>query len=122
MKVTVQNGATHGLSRQEVESMVPLFPPSWSKHVKHIVLYQGDGPEVTASFYPKEQILGLFWPDKAASAPKTEGVRELLVALSVVKERGELPARLSASLRKRHQSEVAHVLSVCLPRVAADAG
>jgi hypothetical protein len=121
MKVTVQNGAAHGLSRRDVEAMIPLFPMSWSSCVQQIVLYQGDTPALKSAFYPKKKLLGFFWPVPVEAASKSEGVQELLVALSVVAERGELPDRLSPAARDRHMENVADVLRRCLAQVVPDA-
>jgi hypothetical protein len=104
-----------------MEAIVPLFPKAWSSRVTQIVLYQGGGVGVTASYFPKEHMLGLFWPAPADSVSKEQGLRELLLALSVVEARGELPTRLSSALRQRHLSEVAPLLSQCLPLVAENA-
>jgi hypothetical protein len=121
MKVTIQNGSAHGLSRSEVEAMVPLFPQSWKRVVKQIVLYQGSGSALKAEFYPKEQLLGLFWPSPADAATKSDGVEELLLSLAVAEERGELPKRLSKALRERHLSAVAEIRERCLQVVADNA-
>jgi hypothetical protein len=120
MKVTVQNGAAHGLSRRDVEAIVPLFPASWANRVQQIVLYQGDTPVLRASFHPKQRTLGLFWPVPLQSASKEEGVQELLLALSVVAERGELPDRLSPAVRERHETELGPLVRRCLT-IAPDA-
>ena len=90
-----------------MEAIIPLFPASWSGRVEQIVLYQGDTPLLRASFYPKQRNLGLFWPVPLESASKAEGVQELLLALSVVTECGELPDRLSPVMRERHETELA---------------
>ena len=121
MKVTVQNGASHGLSRRDVEAMLLLLPASWSSGVRQIVLYQGDTCQLKSVFYPKEKLLRVFWPMPAESASKADGVRELLIALSVVTERGALPERLSPSLRQRHLDELVNVLRRCLAQVVSDA-
>lgn len=120
MKVTIQNGAAHGLSRRDIEAIVPELPPSWAKHVKQIVLYQAKGSELTASYYPKEQIVGLFWPLPEGAISKAEGLRALLLALSVVDERGELPERLATSVRERHLLGVSELFSLCLALVNED--
>lgn len=118
MKVTVQNGATHGLSRKEAEAMLPLFPTDWSRLVKSIVLYQGTGAAMEANYYPKESILGLFWPaTNAASPSKTEAIEELLLALAVINERGELPVRLSSSQRSHVLEVISTVRDKCLAMV-----
>ncbi len=121
MKVTVQNGAAHGLSRRELEAIVPLFPASWASRVQQIILYQGEGTVVKASFYPKQKTLGLFWPVPLEFASKAEGVQELLLALSVVAERGELPDRLSNAVRERHEAELEPLVRLCLMKVVSNA-
>jgi hypothetical protein len=121
MKVTVQNGAAHGLCRRDVEAIIPLLPAPWSNRVEQVVLYQGDTPILKSSFHPKEKLLGLFWPVPVESASKAQGLEELLLALSVVGERGELPARLSPAVRERHLAEVSDLLRRCLAQVTPDA-
>ena len=39
IKVTVQNGAHHGLSRAEASAIVNCFPAAWVKIVTDVVLY-----------------------------------------------------------------------------------
>jgi hypothetical protein len=121
MKVTIQTGSVHGLTRSEVEAMIPLFPQSWKRVVKQIVLYQGNENALKAKFYPKEQLLGLFWPSPAGTATKSDGVEELLLSLAVAEERGELPERLSKAQRERHLAEVAEIRDRCLQIVTNNA-
>lgn len=118
MKVTVQNGAAHGLSRRNVESIIPLFPRAGLTPVQQIVLYQGRGKNVSALYYPEARLLGLFWPVDAASVSKAAGLEELLVALSVVAERGKLPTHLSKAIRERHAGDVATLHARCLEAMA----
>jgi hypothetical protein len=121
MKVTVQNGAAHGLSRREVEAIIPLLPTPWSNRVGQIVLYQGDTLTLRSSFYPKEKLLGLFWPVPVEAASKAQGLQELLLALSVIAELGELPGRLSPALRERHLAGMSELLQCCLAQVTSNA-
>ena len=114
MKITIQNGAAHGLSRRDLEAIIPLFPKAWAASIQQIVLYQGQGPGVRAEFYPKKQLLGFFWPADVASVSKMDGLEELLVALSVASERGEIPEHLAKATRERHVAEVAGILASCL--------
>lgn len=120
MKVTVQNGAAHGLSRKEVEAMVQVFPVAWARLVKSIVLYQGEA-DIDVSFHPKEQIVGLYWPAVSVGHSKAEAIEVLLVALAVVADRGELPSRISPTLRSRLLEQVSEVHQKCLGIVAQDA-
>jgi|GEM_PF-2360714 len=118
MKVTVQNGVAHGFSRRYLEAIIPLFPESWASQVQQIVLYQSSTPTLKVLFYPKERTLGVFWPMPVESISKTEGVQELLVALAVITERGELPKHLSIAVRERHLGELADLLQQCLTHPA----
>jgi hypothetical protein len=116
MKITVQNGSAHGLSRREVESIVPLLPSSWSRFVAQITLYQGTTSALKVEFYQKEKTLGLFWPTPLDSISKSQGLEELLLALSVISERGNFPSRLASSARTRHLEKIAPILSQQLLR------
>lgn len=122
MRVTVQNGAAHGLSRDDVERMVQCFPSGWSRLVKSIVLYQGTETGISVSFYPKEGIIGLFWPAKSAEPPsKAEAIDKLLVAMAIVAEQGALPRYTSTSLHSRTLMEIARIHELCLASVAKNA-
>lgn len=122
MKVTVQNGANHGLSRAEVEAMSQHLPGSWSRSVDAIVLYQHQQPDFLCRYYEKERILGLFWPSVEHEQPtKIEAVEEMLVALSAIADRGSLPTRLSASLRQQYLDDVVSVRAKCLTVIGEDA-
>jgi hypothetical protein len=114
MKVVVQNGASHGLTRKQAESLVALLPPSLGEAVKSLTLYQAEGPALEFRHYPKEQSLGMFWPSSPHAQPLVaEAVRELLVALAIVAERGSLPPRVSTSLRAWAEQEVAELATRC---------
>jgi len=117
MKVTIQNGAMHGLSRNEVTAMLKYFPAEWSRVVDSIVLYQG-GSDVVAKFYAKERILGLFWPSPAAGHAKAEAIEILIVALAIVAERGGLPGKISSPLQTRMLDQTAQLRHQCLSAVA----
>lgn len=122
MKVIVQNGAHHGLSRHETEQVVQLFPAKWSRVVKSIVLYQGTDKEISVRFYSKSQVVGIFWPSKSAEQPtKSEAVENLLIAVAIIAEHGALPQRMSKSLRSRTLNEIAELLALCMATVAKNA-
>ena len=113
MKITVQNGATHGLSRKEVEAMACLFPSSWSRSVKSITLYQG-GTGITTKFYDSKGIMGLFWPATPTGHTKAQAIEALLLALAIVAERGALPEKIGSSLRSRMLDGIATLHQQCL--------
>lgn len=122
MKVTIQNGSLHGLSRRDVEAVAPLFPKSWSEVVTLIVLCHGEGSTVSTAFYPKQKTMALFWPSSLVTAPtKLEAVEELLVALSIARERGELPERVSKSLRAGHFESLRETRALCALALAENA-
>jgi hypothetical protein len=123
MRVTVQNGANHGLSRREVESMLQHVPASWGRTVESVVLYEHQDREFQCTYYDKEKILGLFWPSaKHREQPtKAQAVEAMLVALSVIAERGSLPTRLGPSLRDRHLNATVVVRKKCLEAIGENA-
>lgn len=121
MKVTIQNGAEHGLTRLEVEAIVPLFPSAWSKSVQQIVLYQSLTGSLATTYHPKQRLLGLHWPRPKELASKENGIRELLLAISVAVELGELPSKLANAVRLRHLEAVEELRSRCSALVAQNA-
>jgi hypothetical protein len=118
MKVTVQNGSLHGISRSELEAMVPLFPEAWSNAVNSIVLCQAADPMFRVTYHPKERVAGLHWPASAEVPPtKEEALAELLVSLAVISERRELPRRVSKALRSRFLAETSALRAKCTERL-----
>ena len=101
MKIVIQNGCDHALSRREVESMVPLFPGRWHSDVHSIVLYQGEDKEITTKYFEKEQILGLFSPKNFNSIlAKQKAVEELLIGLEAIAKFGHLSKIHNKSTRQ----------------------
>ena len=122
MKVVIQNGANHCLARREVEAMLAHFPAAWSRHVESIALYQGEGPSFYAQFFAKERTLGLHSPaPEYTPTRKSAAVEELLLALAVIAERGELPQRLNPSLRAATLGSLGAVRDHCLQVVGENA-
>ena len=120
MKITVQNGSKHGLSRKDVEAIVGLFPASWSRLANSVVLYAGKEPTVHVTYYQKNKTVGLFWPiSQPAEISKAVAIEELLLAFSVIAEDGALPARLSASARASLLAQVADLNAACLKVVSS---
>jgi len=101
--------------------MVTLFPASWSRAVKSIVLCADRAAEVHASFHAKEQSLALFWPSPPAVPTKTEALDTLLIALATVSDTGSLPKHLSASSRAAYLEVISAVRAQCLPLVGGGA-
>jgi hypothetical protein len=110
----VQNGSRHGLSRRDAETIVRLLPPSFRNAAKSLVLCATTESSVRVTYHPKEQVIGLHWPLAAdSSVSKSEAIDEILVSLSIIAERGDLPERSSPSLRARHLEDVAALRKEC---------
>lgn len=101
MRVTVQNGASHCLSRFEVEAMLEVFPHAWHSAVETILLARGEEqPKVV--FYPKAKELALYCSKESASVEeKSAAVVELLVGIAAVAQGGPLPQELNFAHRRR---------------------
>jgi hypothetical protein len=81
VKVVVQNGANHCLSRKDAELVASLLPRSWSSSVQQVLLAGGDS--LSTSFHPKERVLCLYCPSGPAQARnKGLAVYRLLHALA----------------------------------------
>ena len=121
MKIIVQNGCSHSLSRSEVESIVSIFPSGWRKHVSSIVLYQSKG-EIKTRYYKKEQTLGLFGPMKPVVPQiKVLLIQELLIALGYIAENADLPQRISKSARLFYLEKTSVIREHCLRLVNKEA-
>jgi hypothetical protein len=125
MKVLVQNGANHCLSRREVEAMLPFFPTTWASAVDTILLSHGSSSTLVAKYYPKARELSLECPEEPQGArDKTRAVTELLVALAFVAEHGVLPNRIGSGQRRRLDEAIGVVIPKCvdvLTRVSLEA-
>lgn len=94
MKVVIQNGANHCLSRKDAESVVSRLPHAWSSCVSQVLLAAGSLP--STSFHPKERVVCLYCPaSPAAGRDKRLAVSLLLQALAGAAG-AELPDELVA--------------------------
>lgn len=123
MKVVIQNGVRHALSRSDVEAMLPTFPPDWERQVTSIVLYQTSEARPFALYHPKEKILGLYWPATSSSPlSKSAAIEELCVAFAAVAEMGHLPPRLSGQRKADYSEQTQDVQKHCMQLVDAQPG
>lgn len=123
MRVVIQNGVRHALTRRDVEAMIPTFPPDWEREVASIVLYQTNEECLFSSYHPKEKILGLYWPASLGfRLSKTAAIEELCVALAVVSEMGHLPPRLARKRRAGYSEQTLDVQKQCIELVDAQPG
>lgn len=114
MKVVIQNGASHALSRLEAECIVGRLPKRFLAVADSLVLYQGCG-EPAVEYYGKSRSIGLFWSrNPGPSELRTIGVWELLIALEVIADQGHLPPKLSESRRRAAKGETALLLEECI--------
>lgn len=81
MKIVIQNGAYHHLSRKEAESVVSGLPAAWNSAVHKIVLARGNS--LSTSFHPKERVLYLYSPSRQeAGMDKQQTLSTLLHGLA----------------------------------------
>lgn len=81
MKVVVQNGANHCLSRRDAESVARCLPRAWDSRIGQILLAAGNS--LSTSFHPKERVVCLYCPQSPEAArDKREAVSQLLRALA----------------------------------------
>ncbi len=91
MKLVIQNGCRHTLTRKEFEAMIELFPLKWSERVKTIAFYKGDEPAMRLQYFEKEKVLGLFWPKESqGKEEKLQAVQDILLSLECISENHSL--------------------------------
>ena len=112
MKIVVQNGCNHALSRKEMESIIPLFPSRWSNKVKSITLCQGDD-SIEVEFHEKEMILDFFSPEDKTGSLKNSAIEEILISLSCISSEKKPPNHLSRSEREHYFFETENVREKC---------
>lgn len=110
MKLVVQDGSA--LSRSQLQAVVSGLPERLSKHIGTVLVCASWEPSLRLAYSPKERTLTLFVPAHAPVPPSAATVvREFLVAVAVVAERGALPARLSKSVRAQAIQATSDVLA-----------
>ena len=119
MKVVIQNGSKHCLSRKDVEAMIRLFPSSWFNLVNTTVLYGGREPNVYTIYSPKEKIVGLFCPISTTSCvQKAIAIEELLLTFATISEYGSSSVHLSDIARASLLEPFAILKAECLELVS----
>ncbi len=117
MKVVVQNGCDHALTRKEVEAMIPLFPTGWKNKAISIVLYQGDAIE--SIYHEKENIFGLFCPKNNKNIESKEKVvEELLLGLACISDKNKPPNHLNRSERNYYLDKTMELKAKCFGVIA----
>jgi len=111
MRVVVQNGCDHVLSRKDVETVIPKLPARLSRAVNTVGLCQGDENGIALSFHKKEMSLELFSPRNVELISKYEALTLLIVGLLCVDDRGEWPERMSGSKMAAYMAEAKRLLN-----------
>ena len=107
MKVTVQNGSQHPVSRNEMEAIVQEIPTDLLKGIASVCMYKSDSGEPYVEFYEKEQILGFFGHASTSTvACKLEALEMLAFALIFLRDTNSIPSRISKAKRSSVQGEV----------------
>ena len=109
MKVIVQNGANHSLSRVVVERALAGVPHEWVKNVTQLIISAETSDFPVATFHENDCSISINGPRDTAALPAV--LVELLSSLSVIAERGELPSRLGAQVRAEHVAAANAVLA-----------
>lgn len=104
MKIVVQNDAKHPLTRRSVEELLPKLPSHWVNCVDSILICALTTITPTIHFYRKSRQLAVTGPVDLHQLD--EVISELLLAFSIVAEKGYLPNRISASDRQNHSKEL----------------
>jgi len=109
MKVVVQNGAPHTLSRRQVEAMAALMPAAWREHVDQIAICSG--PQLTVAFHSKVRAFSLICSREGSVA---EAVDALIAGLAVSAETGSVPKRFDPSTFVGKSGHLTRVRDECV--------
>lgn len=109
MKIVVQNGCDHALSRNDVTELVKLIPTSWLSAIQEISLFQSDNEAFNTEFYVKRSSLYFFCP-REFEGPKEKVVSELLISIVCIAENGDLPRKMTKSKREYYKRECGEIL------------
>jgi hypothetical protein len=110
MKLVIQNGCRHTLTRKEFESMLAFLAPSWSKRVNSIAFYSGAEPFLRTQYFEKEKVLGLFWPKEQSDIDeKRQAIQEIIASLECISKNCDL-----SKSKSMMSDESASILESCL--------
>lgn len=94
MKIVVQNGSRHCLSRKDVEAVLGCLPESWGFSISRVILAKGD--ELKTTFHAKERVLALYCPwEPEGQRDRTAAIAILVTGLAQA-ARSEFPDELIA--------------------------
>lgn len=104
MKIVVQNGCEHVLTRSSLEHLIKEVPPKYLRAIRQITLFQSSDERMYAQFFKKDKVLGLFCP-KNWPGSSSEAVDELLVAIASIHDSGDYH-NLRKTLRQEYLEEM----------------
>ena len=105
MKIVMQNGCKHALSRDDVDAVLQNISPKYFENISNIALYQSQNEDIYVKYYRKEKIIGLFCA-KDSKVSKRDVINELLISLAVIYDIDDYPLRLSESRRRHYLEEI----------------
>jgi len=107
MKVVVQNGSQHPITRKEMEAIIQVIPSSLKKGISSICLYHSENGELDTTFFDKSKTLGFYGHANVSTFDcKIEALEELAFALILLRDTGEIPFKLSKSKISQLSPEV----------------
>lgn len=117
MKLKVQDGSS--LSGSQLQMLVARLPARFLRRIESIFVGACWDPLLKISYIQKHRSLALHVPSPpyAAPLPIETVVHELLIALAVIAERGDLPSKLSKPLRLRAIQEMDEFMAL-VPNLA----
>lgn len=83
-----------------VEQVLASVPSAWTENVGQLIVCAETSDATIVKFHKKERSMSVSGPGDAAALPAV--LIELLSALSIIAQRGELPSRLGAQARAEH--------------------
>ena len=102
MKIVVQNGCKHPITRTEMERVSNELPSVLVRDISSICLYKSCTGENYVTFHAKEKLISFFGGSCALTLEnKVSALEELVVSLVLLKSNGDIPSKVSKSKRKQ---------------------
>jgi hypothetical protein len=107
MKVVVQNGSQHPITRKEMEDIIQVIPSSLTKGISSICLYHSESGDPDTTFFDKSKTLGFYGHANVSTLDnKIEALEELAFSLILLRDTGHIPFKLSKNKRSQLSPEV----------------
>jgi hypothetical protein len=109
MKVVVQNGGNHALSRKLVEAALAKVAPNSLRPVSTVVILARQSKQPEAQFHSVSSALDITGPQDATHVP--DFIRWIIIAALIARDFGHVPARISASALSTYEDEATRIMS-----------